>query len=429
MPRLLPFAVLLLPFLVLSAAGPQPPEIDYVDEPDDTKAAAMLEKILKKAVTAKDAVRIAETIAKKRRFATGLKDTQTLEFACPDGVSRQFTYILPKNYSPKKAAPILVWLHGAIRQPPPGGGDHEARAVKAAVEELGAIMIGPSTHSGVGWSEPQCRALVLHTVEYVKRNFHVDDDRVFLCGDSDGGLGTYALLETLAGTFSCAVPVIGSPGGVTRFNNLRNLPLLAINGEKDSLFHIAGVREAVEGMKASGIDLTFVEVAGKGHDPGLFLEQAATVRKFLAAHTREPFPKTVHWCVDPTRGETATKYPANTFRWIRIEEVGATESRHAFEDAGKGLLRADLPRIEATREGNRISVRASGVTKYTVLLSPGMVDFAKPVTIETNGVPSFEGMIAADARTVLEEARRFRDARLVFQARVTVEVDAAPGDK
>ncbi|KAF0246932.1 MAG: hypothetical protein FD180_291 [Planctomycetota bacterium] len=418
---------LLLPLLAL--AGPQPPEIDYVDEPDEAKAALLLEKLLKKTLTAKDAVRIADTIGKKRLYATGLKDSQTLTFACPDGVSREFTYYLPKKYAPNKAVPVVVWLHGAISQPPPGGGHHESKTFGAAVEELGPIMVGPSTHSKVEWGEPANRALVRHAVDYVKRNFRVDDDRVFLCGDSDGGRGTYAILETLAGTFACAVPVIGSPGGVTRFNNLRNLSLLAINGEKDGLFTIAEVRKDVEGMKASGIDITFVEIAGKGHDPRLFLEQGDAVRKFLAAHTREPFPKTVHWTVDLDEGETAVKFPANTFRWIRIEDAGTSKSQHAFEDASKGLLRAGLPRIEATRDGNRISVRTNGITKYTVLLAPGMVDFAKPVVIETNGNPSFEGTVVADARTVLEEARRFRDGKLVFHARVTVEVDAPPKDK
>ncbi|MEK7468017.1 MAG: hypothetical protein AAB074_11430 [Planctomycetota bacterium] len=410
-------------------AGPQPPEIDYVDEQDDAKAALMLEKLLKKPLTAKDAARIADTIAKKRLYATGLKDTQTLKFECPDGVSREFTYYLPKKYAPNKAVPVVVWLHGAISQPPPGGGHHESKTFGAAVEELGPIMVGPSTHSKVEWGEPANRALLRHAVEYVKRNFRVDDDRVYLAGDSDGGRGTYAILETLAGTFACAIPVIGSPGGVTRFNNLRNLSLLAINGEKDGLFTIAEVRKDVEGMKASGIDITFVEMAGKGHDPSLFIQKGDAVRKFILAHTRDPFPKTVHWCVDKTEGETALKFPANTFRWIRIEEAGEAKSQHAFEDASKGLLRADLPRIEAVRDGNKIVVRTSGVTKYTVLLAPGMVDFAKPVVIETNGKPSFEGTVVADARTVLEEARQFRDGKLVFQARVTVEVDALPRDK
>ena len=422
--RVLP--TLLFTLLALTVRAAQAPEIEYVDEPDEAKAALMLEKILKKAPAPKDAVRLADTIAKKRLYATGLKDSQTLEFACPDGKTREFTYVLPKKYSPKKAAPVVVWLHGAISQPAPGGGAGEARMFMPAVEELGPIMIGPSTYDRVEWGEPACRELVVHAVEYVKRNFRVDDDRVWLAGDSDGGRGTYAMMETMGTTFAAAVPVIGSPGGVTRFNNFRNLSWLAINGETDGLFKIAAVRKDVEGMKASGIDITFMEMAGKGHDPRLFLEQADAVRKFLVAHPREAFPKTVHWVVDPSRGDSAVGFPANTFRWIRIEEAGEAKSRHGFEDAGKGLLRANLPRIEATRDGNRISVRTSGVTRYTVLLSPEMVDFTKPVIIETNGAPSFEGKVDPDPRTVLEEARRFRDARLVFQARVTVAVDGAP---
>jgi hypothetical protein len=411
-------------FALSAHAGPQPPEIDYVDEADEAKAATLLEKLVKKAPTAKDAVKMADTIAKKRAYATGLKDSQTQTFTCPDGVGREWTYYLPKKYTPAKAVPVVVWLHGAISQPPPGGGHHEAKTFGEAVAELGPIMIGPSTHSRVEWGTPANRAHVRNAVAWVKRNFRVDDDRVYLAGDSDGGRGTYAILETLAGTFACAVPVIGSPGGVTRFLNMRNTPLLAINGATDSLFKIADVRQDVEGMKKSGIDITFIELAGKGHDPRLFLEQGAAVRKFLLAHTREPFPKTVHWTVDKTDGPTELQFPANTFRWIRIEEAGTSQSNHAFETVAGSLIPGDLPRIEATRDENRISVKTSGITKYTVLLAPEMLDMSKPVVIETNGKPSFEGVVAADARTVLEEARRFRDAKLVFHARVTVEVDA-----
>ena len=79
-------------------------------------------------------------------------------------------------------------------------------------------------------------------------HFNVDENRVYLAGDSDGGRGTFATLESEATFFAAAVSVIGAPGGVRRFGNLLNVPIFAINGAKDTLFKIDKVRESMEAI-------------------------------------------------------------------------------------------------------------------------------------------------------------------------------------
>ncbi|MCP5972932.1 hypothetical protein NL361_29250, partial [Klebsiella pneumoniae] len=74
-----------------------------------------------------------------------------------------------------------------------------------------------------------------------------------------------------AGTLAAGVAVIGSPGGVTRFVNLRNLPWFAINGDQDKTFDIEHVRQAMDGMKEAKFDLTWKVIEGGGHDPRFFL--------------------------------------------------------------------------------------------------------------------------------------------------------------
>ena len=58
-----------------------------------------------------------------------------------------------------------------------------------------------------------------------------------------------------------------------------------------------------------------------------------------------------------------------------------------------------------------------------MLLSDEMLDLSKDVEIHTNGHLSFRGRVEPDASAILEEARRFKDRRLVFVNRVTLEVD------
>lgn len=398
-----------------------PAEQKYLEEEDDAKAEPLLAALLARWKTPKDAADLVKTLRARKPKGDLKKDRGTFDVPCPDGKSRQFTYLLPSRYAPGKPAPVMVWLHGAVRQGPPGGGAGEAEMFRPAVDDLGAIVVGPSTYDGVEWGAPGPRALVHHALRVVKTSFHVDENRVFVCGDSDGGRGTYRTVEAEATAFAAAVPVIGSPGGVTRFVNLRNLPWLAINGAKDTIFDVAHVREGIDGMKAAGFDLDWRLVDDAGHDPRLFLRFAADVRAFLAKHPRDPYPRKVEWSVDPSDPDAA-RFPANTFRWLRIDEAGPSDRNASFDDAG--VVRGGLPRVEATRDGNRVVVRTSGVKRVTVLVSDQMLDLGKDVEVVVNDVPLFRGKVVPDPRVVLEEGRRFLDRALVFSARLTLDVDA-----
>jgi dienelactone hydrolase len=396
-------------------------ELAYVDAPDDAEAEERLPKLLAKYDTAKKCEGLLKAL-RKRSYPGRVPDRITLEHASTDGKTREFTILAPSKYSRRKPTGVLVFLHGAVSQPAPGGGANEAGLFAPAVKRLGLIVIGPSTYDRVGWDAPACRELVHHALEVVKQHYNVDENRVWLAGDSDGGRGTYAQLETAATFFGAAVPVIGAPGGVTRFLNLKNVPLFAINGETDTTFPVDHVRPLVEGMQALGIDLVYKEIAGQGHDPRFFLKYDDEICDFLEAHPREPFPQTVHWQIDPAREDFGGGFPADTCRWVRILEAGSTASNTTFEDSGT-LLRRTFPRIEATFSGNRIDVKTKGVKRYAVLVSPDMLDLAQEVEVFTNGHASFRGRVEADARAILEEARRFKDRHLLFVNRIEVTVD------
>ena len=70
-----------------------------------------------------------------------------------------------------------------------------------------------------------------------------------------------------------------------------------------------------------------------------------------------------------------------------------------------------------------VEVKTAGVKRYSVLVSPDMLDLSKEIEVHTNGQTSFAGTVEADARVILEEARRFKDRKLLFVNRVTVDVE------
>lgn len=398
-----------------------PPEFRYVDEAADAAAAELLPALLKKYDSPRKCASLLKILRTKRPYPKRMPDRDTLDHVCADGKTRQFTYILPKRYSRRKPVGVLFFLHGAVRQPPPGGGANEAAMFAPAVKDLGLIVVGPSTYEGVEWGSAACRGLFHHALDFTKRAFNVDENRIYLAGDSDGGRGAYAIAETEATFLAAAVPVIGAPGGVTRFGNLVNVPFFAINGAKDTLFKIDRVRESVEAMQASGIDVTFEVVESAGHDPRLFLKFEDEVCAFLKDHVRDPFPREVVWQWEPGEGYESG-FPANSFRWIRIEETGAADSNAVFDDPPRSLLRRGIPRLRARREGNRIEVETRGVVRYSILVSDAMLDLDQEVEVVTNGSSSFRGTVTPDARVILEEARRYKDRELLFVNRITVTV-------
>jgi predicted esterase len=428
------FLPLLLSLLILGLAPPAPardynpkmhkPEWRYIDEEDDAEAEKQLEKLLKRHGTERKAAKLVDLLKKGRPYAGGLDSSKTLEVPCDDGLKRQFTWHLPSRYNPKKPHGVLVFLHGAISQGPPGGGHHESASIGKAVDDLHYIKVGPSTYSRHEWGEPAVRKHIHYALDQVKQRFNVDENRVYIAGDSDGGRGTYAVVETEATFYAAAIPTIGSPGGVTRFLNLRGLPFLAINGAKDGLFKIDGVTQAVESMKKTGIDVDFRVIDDAGHDPFLLVKQKKEVVKFIDEHPRDPLPKLVEWHLDPAKEGYEKGFPANTFRWIRIDEAGSAASNATFDDESGTLLRSNFPRIRAEKaEGNVVAVKTRGVKRFTVLVSDEMFDLEKPIEITVNGKPAFLGPVVPEARAILEEARRFNDRKLVFCNRVTVEVE------
>jgi predicted esterase len=428
---LVAFLLVLAPAAALARGGRynprmHKPEFRFVDSTDEEEAEELLEKLLRTYKDERKAARLVKLLKKGRPFAGGLAKSDTVDWPCADGLTRQFTYYLPSRYSPKRPCGVLVFLHGAIRQPPPGGGAHEAKTFGRAVDDLDFITIGPSTYEGHEWGEPAVRQMVHEALDHVKQRFNVDEDRVYLAGDSDGGRGTYAIPETEATFYAAAIPVIGSPGGVTRFVNLRNLPWFAINGENDSIFKIDNVRAAVENMRKMGFDLTWKLVEGGQHDPFFFVKYEKEVCEFIRKHVRDPLPPIVDWQVDPEKTGYGAGFPSNTFRWIRIEECGQTSSQGTFEDAG-GWIRPSYARVRAERkEGNRIEVTTRSVKAFSVLVHDEMLDLEKEVEVHVNGKLAYRGIVVPDARVILEEARRFNDRRLVFSNRLRIDVDAPP---
>jgi hypothetical protein len=78
--------------------------------------------------------------------------------------------------------------------------------------------------------------------------------------------------------------------------------------------------------------------------------------------------------------------------------------------------------VDAVRRGNRFDVKTRGVQAFTLLLSPDVIDFDKPVAVTVNGRQAFAGTVARDVTTLLAWAARDNDRTMLYGAELHVAV-------
>jgi hypothetical protein len=78
--------------------------------------------------------------------------------------------------------------------------------------------------------------------------------------------------------------------------------------------------------------------------------------------------------------------------------------------------------VDVVRRGNTFEARTRGVTRFTLLLSPDVVDFAAPVVVTVNGQRVHDGMVPRDVATLLTWAARDDDRTMLYGAALPIVV-------
>jgi dienelactone hydrolase len=80
-------------------------------------------------------------------------------------------------------------------------------------------------------------------------------------------------------------------------------------------------------------------------------------------------------------------------------------------------------RVDLLRRGNVVEASTEGVRAFTLLLSPSIFDFRRPVKVVANGRTVFDGMVEPSVATMLKWAARDNDRTMVFGAELNIELD------
>ena len=66
--------------------------------------------------------------------------------------------------------------------------------------------------------------------------------------------------------------------------------------------------------------------------------------------------------------------------------------------------------------------QATRAAAFTLLLSPDMIDFSKPVVVTVNGKPAFDGAVKKDAATLMRWAAKDNDRTALYGAELKIAV-------
>lgn len=204
-----------------------------------------------------------------------------------DGMLMPFRIFVPKSYTPKSAAPLVMFLHGAacdentfmaedVLQPP--------------AERLGYIVAsinGRGPRSGYS-KESGAHQDLLDVMALMEKYYKIDPSRVFLTGHSMGGMGTWTLGLEYRDKFAALATQAGTremPDLDTKLATGKKIPILITVGGKDTNVPPGPATGVYAQLKAAGFPAKLVEYPEADHE-GVFYNSAPEVFWWFETHSK-----------------------------------------------------------------------------------------------------------------------------------------------
>ncbi len=383
----------------------------FLDTGDSDEAERLLQGILSDEQTSIEAV--SRIIREGRTYQSRPIGMLPSEQIVVRGRSYPLSLFVPASYETTKSYALLVCLHGYGFT-----GEEYVERWRARMGE--DYLLACPTYPSGAWFTRYAEELVLETIRDIRRQYHIDPDRIFLTGMSNGGIGAWLIGMHHAPVFAGIAPMASGLDDVLMpfLANLRNTPLYIIHGAKDQVMPVDLSRSIAKELDALGYPYVYREhhrehpIAGGHYFPK---EELPDLVAWFDHRRREPVPPSVTLVRDASHFQP--------FDWVRID---STDPIAAFSDdlvdkrdeRIKGRVYA---RLDASIVGsNRVEVKVERVQRYSLFLSDQLIDFSKPLTVLTNGRLSFEGTVTPSVETLLRQARLRQDPERFFSVHLTI---------
>ena len=213
----------------------------------------------------------------------------------------EYAVYFPKSFKPddkEKKYPTIFALHGLGSS---ASGILHYPGFSKLAEEHGYILVAPSGHGRAGWygsrgyrmlfSVPRnlgelSEKDVLNVIKLARRDFPLDEKRLYLLGHSMGGGGTFHIAIKDPSPWAALAPI--APAfyrDPEELEKIKDLPVVMVQGDKDRLVPVQRVRKLAEKMKELEMTHEYIEIEGGDHVIIAF-ENLPRIFKFFNTHKK-----------------------------------------------------------------------------------------------------------------------------------------------
>jgi predicted peptidase len=181
------------------------------------------------------------------------------------GAKMPYRLFVPPTYDSAKKYPLILFFHGGSGR----GSNNEAQIsnenekathIWTMPENQAAFptfVLAPQCAKGENWSDPELNEidtpleLTLGILALVQKDYSIDPDRIYLVGQSMGGLGVWALLQKYPEQWAAAV-VVASFDNFTNLQAIARVPLWIFQWDMDPAVPVDLVRQMVKQIRKAG---------------------------------------------------------------------------------------------------------------------------------------------------------------------------------
>ena len=182
-----------------------------------------------------------------------------------------FSLYIPEYYTPDRAWPLVMALHGGS-----GNGRGFLWSWLRDARSLGAILVAPTatgnTSNKSTWAlmgEDTDTPNLARILDSVRGRWNIDPTKLLLTGMSDGGTFCYVTGLEGASPFTHLAPVAATfhplMAEMADAERLRGLPIYLVHGRLDWMFPVQVARQTKDALAAAGADVTYRELDDLSH--------------------------------------------------------------------------------------------------------------------------------------------------------------------
>lgn len=216
------------------------------------------------------------------------------KFKGADGQEIRYRWLAPATIETGKQYPLVVCLHGA-------GGNSVAPAVLAGDElrkKYPCFILYPDS-AGEGWAKfaelgrlkdrKELLPLVVEAIRSLEKSEVIDSARIYVTGQSMGGVGSWGAAARYPELFAAAVPVCGA-WDTADAEKMKNVPIWAFHGADDGTVPVKYSRELTAAVTKAGGTAKYTEYPGVGHGSWGPAYAEADMWEWLFAQRKSPAP-------------------------------------------------------------------------------------------------------------------------------------------